>query len=58
MAQYPCWIQIRLLSTDPDPGGDLNKDPPGSGSETLLISRGVLAHCLGCGGSLVAHLTV
>ena len=34
-----CWIRIRIQNTDPDSGGDLNTDPPGSwsGSETLYL---------------------
>ena len=31
-----CWIRIRISNTDPNPGGDLNTDPPGS--ETLIFS--------------------
>ena len=26
------------MDPDPDPGTDLNTDPPGSGSETLLVT--------------------
>ena len=33
----PCCIRIRILSTDPDPGGDLNTDPPGS--ETMAKNQ-------------------
>ena len=30
------WIRIRISNTDPEPGGDLHKNQPGYGSETLL----------------------
>ena len=37
---FTCQIRIRIQNTvpDPDAGGDLITDPPGSGSETLLLS--------------------
>ena len=38
----PCWIRVRISNTDPDPGGDLNTDPPGSGTLQLLMCMCVL----------------
>ena len=32
---FSCRIRIRTSNTDPDPGGRLNMDAPGSGPETL-----------------------
>ena len=26
MPNFTCWIRIRILNADPDPGGDLNAD--------------------------------
>ncbi len=32
----PSWIRIRNLNADPDPATQINADPCGSGSETLI----------------------
>ena len=29
---FTCWIRIRISNTAPDPAGDLNMDPHGSGT--------------------------
>jgi len=28
---------VNRIPTDPDPGGDLNRDPPGSGALTFFV---------------------
>jgi hypothetical protein len=33
----PSWIRIRNLNADPDPATQINADPSGSGSETLVL---------------------
>jgi hypothetical protein len=37
----PSWIRIRIrnLYADPDPAAQINADPCGSGSETLLVDQ-------------------
>ncbi len=36
----PSWIRIRIpnLNADPDPAAQINADPCGSGSETLILN--------------------